>query len=361
MNYRDALLLSPVDLGASGTKVIDINVDKPISRLDIKFKTTKASQGMSAGSPANITKLEIVDGSKVLHSLTGYESQALAYYSRPPGVVMDHGQHISTLSEMDLYSIDFGRWLWDEVLAFVPGNFNNPQLKITFDEDVSDTSVTVNECEVWARIFDEKLISPMGFLAAIEHYSYTCGANNSFETITMPEDRPYRQILVRAFQAGYEPWYQIDEARLDEGTLERIPFDYTNLETYYRMMKGIWPMIVQQSALISDTGGLTFYIPPTDYYSGGVFQGLGGTTEVYHTAASSRGGKLQITGSGNINILGMVFGYLPWHCYQFPMGQKDVIDDWYDPAGKKPRLRLRASTGGTSGTGQVVIEELYKY
>lgn len=360
MNYRTALLLSPEDVGASGTKVIDINVDKPISRIDITFKTTKASQGMSAGSPANITKIELVDGSKVLHSLNGYENQALGYYSRP-GVIMDHGQHISTLSEFDTYSIDFGRWLWDEILAFLPDRFANPQLKITFDEDVSDTSVTTNEMEVLAHIFDEKEISPLGFLSALEHYAYTCGADNSFETITMPEDRPYRQILVRAFQQGYEPWYNIDEARFDEGTLDRIPFEYTNLENYYRRMKSVWPMIVQQVTLISAAAGTIFYIPQTDYYANGAFIGLGGTTEVYNTNASSRGGYLKLTGSGEINIAGITYGYLPWHCYQFPMGQKNLIDDWYNPAGKKPRLRLRASTGATSATGAVVIEELFRY
>lgn len=361
MNYRHALLLSPADLGPSGTKIVDLDVETPISRIEIRFKTTKAAQGMNAGAPANISKIEIVDGSKVLYSLNGYECQALAYYSRPPGVVLDHGQHVNALSEMDVYPIDFGRNLWDEELAFIPGNFHNPQLKITYDEDVADTTVTANECEVWARIFDEKVISPLGFLSAIEHYSYTCGANNSFETISMPEDRVYRQILVRAYQAGYEPWYNIDEARFDEGTLGRIPFDYTNLETYYRMMKSVWPLIVQQVVLAPTTGANDFFLPITDYNGAIVLTGMGGTSEAFITAASGRGGKFNLQNSVTVNMTGLLGGYLPWHCYQFPMGKKDDIADWYDPAGKKPRLRLRASTGATSVTGAVVIEELFKY
>jgi len=43
------------------------------------------------------------------------------------------------------------------------------------------------------------------------------------------------------------------------------------------------------------------------------------------------------------------------------MGEQQTIDDWYNPAGKKPRLRLRSYTGGTSSTAQVVLEELYRY
>ena len=358
--YRDALLLAAEDVGASGTKVIDLDVDQKISRIDMRFQTTKASQGMSAGSPANITRIELVDGAEILHSLTGYESQALAYYNRP-GISMEHGQHISTLSEADFFSLDFGRWLWDMELAFDPARFRNPQLRVSFDEDVSDTSVTANELEVTARIFDEKEITPIGFLRAVEHFDYTVGSDNSFETVKLPEDFVIRQMLVRAFRDGFEPWAQIDEARLDENNLQRIPFDYTNLENYYRQKKSEWPLIHTSLALISDAGGLTFYIPQTDFYSGASFMGLGGTTEVHHTNASSKGGKLAVTGTGAINMLGQSFGYLPWHCFQFPFGYQKDIEDWYNPAERSPRLRLRAASSGTNGTGQVVLEQLRRY
>ncbi len=360
MKYRSAQLLAPEDLGAAGTKVINLDLDQIISAIDIRFQTTKASQGQSEASPGNITKIELVDGSEVLHSLTGYENQALAYYNTP-GISMEHGQHISTLSEVDMFRIAFGRWLWDEELAFDPKRFRNPQLRITFDEDLSDNSVTANELEVLARIFDEKPVTPMGYLRSIEHNDYTPGANNSFEVVKLPEDDPIRQILVRAFTDGFEPWTTIKEARLDENNLQRVPFEFTDLEQYYRMMKAYWPLIQTQISAISAAAGHTFYIPQTDFYSGALFAGLGGTTEVFHTNASSKGGKLQITGSGEINILGQTQGYLPWHCYQFPMGRPAVMDDWFEPQGKSPRLRLRAGSNGTSGAVQVILETLRRY
>lgn len=360
MKYRRSLLMAAEDLGASGTKVIDVNIQKPISRIEVKFQTTKSKHGMDAGQPANILKVELVDGSKVLHSLNGYESQALAYYNRGK-ISMEHGQHLGGSSETDLYVIDFGRFLWDTELAFVPMNFSNPQLRITFDEDLSDDGVTVNECEIWADIFDLADISPIGFLAAIEHYAYTCGANNSFELIAMPEDRTYRQILLRAYLDSYEPWYVIDEARFDEGTLDNIPFDFTNLETYYRMMKSTWPMLQIPFQGISASGGKNFYICPTDYYANIIFGGINAAPDTYLGAASARGGMFPSVSATNQNFWGTAIGWLPWHTFQFPMGRQDVIDDWYDPAGKKPRLRLRASTGATSGIGQVVIEELHRY
>lgn len=360
MNYRQSQLLVAEDVGVSGTKVIDINVNKPISQIDITFKTTKASQGMSAGSPANISKIELVDGSKRLFSLSGYECQALAYYSRRD-IVCDHGQHVSTLSEFDVYPILFGRWLWDKILAFDPKKFINPQLRITFNEAVSDTSVTANELEVWAHIFDELAISPIGFLSAIQHYNYTCGAADSYETIELPDDRLIRQVLVRAYQDSYEPWYQIDEARFDEGTLDKIAWEFTNLENYYRRMKSHWPLIQQQVVLNAPPASAKFYLPMTDYNAGLAGIGQGGFEEISLAVVSARGGMFDIVESVGINIVALAFGYLPWHCYQFPMGLKDVIEDWYDPKGKRPRLRLRASTAGVSGTGEVVLEELHRY
>lgn len=358
MKYRDALLFPAKDLGASGTEVIDINVSQPISRLEFTYKTTKGAQTMSYGTPANISRIELVDGSTRLHSLTGYENQALAYYSRP-GRVMDHGQHIMNTSETDIYAIDFGRWLWDDQLAFDPARFVNPQLRITYNEATSTSTNSAGTLEVWAQIFDEKPVTPLGFLSAIEHYSYTHGAGDSYETIELPQDRPIRQMLIRADQAGYEPWYSQDEIRFDEGTLDKIAFEYTDLEMYYRRMKSYWPLITAQIAVAPGATGETYYVPVTDYYAGMSFMGQGGTEEVYVTAASSRGGQMALDSTTTNNILGVLFGYLPWHCFQFPMGLKDVIDDWYDPAGKKPRVRNRVNT--TGGTGQLVLEELYRY
>jgi len=360
MNYRTAELLAPEDLGASGTKVIDIDVQKPISRIEIRWRTTRATEGQAAGAPADITKVEIVDGSKRLVSATGYELQALGYYNRP-GSLFSHSQMLNGNSGMTLIPIDFGRELWDELLAFDPTKFTNPQLRITYDEDVSDTSVTVNEMEILAHIFDEKVVSPVGFLSAIEHFDYTLGADNSFETVELPQDRVIRQMLVRAFQSGYEPWYSIDEARFDEGTLDKIAFEYTNLEKFARMMKATWKPIIFPIQGHADTVGVVFFTPNTDYWSGFKGNQQSGTASPYVDAASGRGGKITVKAASDIDFDGQTMGYLPWHCYQFPMGKKDDIEDWYDPAGKKPRLRLRASTGATSSTGQVVLEELYRY
>lgn len=363
MNYRIGLILAAKDMGAAGTETFDIKFKQPISRIELTFKTTKALHEMAAGGPANIPKIELVDGSKPLHSLTGYTNQALAYYSRGK-VAMENGEHVATLNQVDTYAIDFGRFLHDPLLAFDPKRFDNPQLKVTWDENASDINVSVNALEIWAELFDEKTISPVGFLSAREIWSSAFGVENAYSEIDIPEDEVIRQILLRGYRDGYCPWSQVKAARLDENVEQRIPFDHTDLEMYFERMRSRWQMMEVPIVFETGTAGRLYYIPSTDYRA--TVLAIAGNDTGYaciETAAPfAAGGKVTLFSSLTyIQFMGVSKGYLPWHCFQFPMGKQDDPEDWFNPAGKKPRLRVRAADSGTSGTGTVVIETLHKY
>jgi len=66
VRYRIAELLAPEDLGPSGTKTVDITTRDPISRIEINFSATNGADGMSDHPAANITRVEVVDGSDLL-------------------------------------------------------------------------------------------------------------------------------------------------------------------------------------------------------------------------------------------------------------------------------------------------------
>jgi len=361
MKYRHAELLAAESISAAGTKTIDLDIVDCLSRIDIRWKATKSKGSMDAHPAADILKIELVDGSDVLHSTTGYENQALAIYSRRVDT-MNHGQHISGSSEESQYGIDFGRYLWDERLAFDPKRFKNPQLKIQHNLALSDTGVSAAELEVFGHFFDEKVVSPMGFLMAKEHHDYTCGSDNSYENIDLPTDYLIRQILVRAYRSGYEPWAQIDEARLDEENLKRVVFDHDSLENYYRVMKGVWKPVQELIVGIASAGGVAFFVTPTDYWATMALLSQGNSPDTYLSGSSMKGGAPTVISAAATQFTGIVHGYLPNHCFQFPLGMQDDIDDWYDVTKlSRPRLRLRAAGSGTSGTGQVVLEQLRRY
>ncbi len=82
MNYRQATILAEKTLGTATTLTVPINLQDPISRIDLLYKPTLVSSGMLAALAVNISKIELVDGSDALHSLNGRQNQALCIYDR---------------------------------------------------------------------------------------------------------------------------------------------------------------------------------------------------------------------------------------------------------------------------------------
>lgn len=360
MNYRQTKLLDAEDVGASGTKVIDLNIQDVISRIDITFATTKSKEGMDSYAHKNITKIELVDGSDVLFSMDGGQCQALCIYDRKCPT-MSHGQHLNANAEFDTYGIDFGRFLFDPELAFDPTRFRNPQLKVTYDEDVADDGVTANELEVIAYCFDEKPVNPVGFLMSKEHYQYTCGAENSYEQVDLPTDHPIRKLLIQGYRSAYEPWNILSEARLSEENLKRIPFDW-ELETYYRMMKGVWTPILEGLVGHADhSGSYAFYVTPTDYWC--EVAGMPSGDGYVYVDQTRTGGKITpYTNSGEQQCKLFLKGFLPNHCFEFPFGNPQDVADWYDVTRKgNVQLRLKAGGSGASGVAAVILQQLRRY
>lgn len=361
MRYRIADILSTEAVDTPGTKTISIKIDQPISRIEIYWQLTKANvAGTSiAHNAADLTKIELVDGSDVLFSLNGYEAMALNIYDRKVPT-MCRGGHLVNQEERIVVGIDFGRYLWDELLALVPARFTNLQLKITFTLTSSDEDAEAGYIGVKGYVFDEKVISPIGFLMAKEHYSYTPSSTTAYEHIDLPTDYPYRKLLVRAFEDGSEPYDSVTEARLDEDNLKRVPFDWDMSEFVYQM-RGVWLPVEETFVVKIPTAGCTQYVTCTDYlYDIHVAQLSPGMGNIYFTAYS--GGKLTFAADVAGTVVGGVLGYAPNHCLEFPFGAPDDIEDWYDVTTKgSVRLRLKAGSGGTSSLNQVFIQQLRRY
>jgi len=362
MNYRTAIILAAQDLvSASGTKTIDLNISDIISRIIIRWQVTKSISYMNSYAHSDILKIELVDGSDVLHSLNGGQNQALCIYDRKVPTMLEGGI-IGANAQISHYGIDFGRFLFDPVLAFDPKQFRNPQLKITYNEALSDTGNEANELEIWAECFDEKVVSPMGFLSAKEHHSYTPASSGVYEYIQLPTDRVIRKMLIQGYLADHEPWYQVAEAKLDEDNDKRIPFDW-NLEKYYQVRKSRDLMVMDSIATQLEVTARAYYLTPTDYWAGLILQ----NTDPSYSAGVpyvGAGGvfSCSVAGGGGTENNGISHGWLPNHCFQFPFGDQQDMADWYD-ATKVGSLRLRLKSGGGYSGSDIatVIQQLRSY
>lgn len=359
MNTRETDILAEKTISADGTETIDLDIADIISRLDITYRYTAATHTMSAPAYKCLSKIEIVDGSDVLFSLEGGQAQALNIYDR--GVpTMSHGQHVNSLTEFQTYGIDFGRWLWDEVLAFDATKFSNPQLKVTIDMDAGSAGVTSGYLRVRGNLFDEKKVTPTGFLMSKEHYSYTPASSGAYEYVELPQDYTIKRMMVQPYLTDYEPWYVISEVKLDENNEGKIPFD-VEVEDYVRRRKGVDPAVEEALDVRGVTGGYTFYTTPTSYYAN-VSLPVAQNVTAYLDGVP-RAGKLVIkSSSGTCNITGTVRGELPNHCINFPFGDQNAIGDWYDTTKlSKARLRLKSSSGYSGSDVAVVLQQYRPY
>lgn len=116
MRYRLTEIQPTLTVTDNKTSIFDINVEQPISRMVIHLRGTNADS-VPDGHPAKgITKIELVDGSDVLYSLTGEEAQATDFYDTgitPLNVVSYVNANVWT----GVFNMNFGRWLWDPKLA----------------------------------------------------------------------------------------------------------------------------------------------------------------------------------------------------------------------------------------------------
>lgn len=363
MNYREVEIFSPKDIGTDGVEVIDINVKDILSSIELIFRTTVVTVDlMTAPHAACISRIEVVDGSDVLISLSGEEAQALAFYGtgRMPlnTVSLVVGEYMRSV-----IPIYFGRKLFDKLLALDPKRFKNLQLKVTWDEDAANTTVVANQLTVRGWAFDEKVGTPRGFLMSKEVKNYT-PANDSYAYTDLPVDYPYRLLMLRSKSTTIEPGIALAQVKLSEEHDKRVPIDMTGDEIAYKTAQEFGE--VEENYKAANTAAaVDIYGAPT--VNVGVFKDI----NITNIAANDDIGAITVTNNKYaIAISGLVLnrrvsarGLCPHSCLALPMGDLNDIDDWYDVT-KLGNLRLTtlgAAAVGTSPSAQVVLQQLRGY
>lgn len=362
MNHRLSTLLASKSFTANATEVIDITLKEPISEILINHQVLNgAAASMTEHPIACITKVELVDGSDVLFSLSGPQIDAVDWYelkrTRSPWKVALNGNYT------DQYiCLHFGRFLWDPLMAFVPTKFKNPQLKITLDIDAGGQTPTTNKLEVYAAVFDEKIIEPIGFLMHKEVKDYAMGSA-THEYTDLPTDYPYRKLFIRQKTLGTEPNSVLSHIKLSEEFDKKVVFDH-DANILANILCCQAPPYEEHWLYAVQTAQKYIMCTPTTRCAG-----VG--AEWTETAAAALsisiydgdGGRLKVIGSTGCNAQIFVRGWLPHGVWEIPFGEPFDPDDLYDVT-KLDNLRLdllSASGRSSSDSVQIFLQQLRTY
>jgi len=358
MNTRIATILAAADLGASGTKIIDINLKDVISRITVNYRTVNADTTIIAHPAACVEKIEMVDGSDVLFSLSGFQTQGMNFYDRN-GKVPNTSVRTYASTQRAVFTIDFGRFLFDPVVAFDPTKFANPQLKITFDRTKANAACVTSDCEVLAHIFDELAPSPAGFLMSKEIYSYVVGTTG-FEYIDLPVDHTTQQIYAKAFLAPYGMTSIWDEFKLSEDNDKRIPLAHS-ADELERIAFETYGIVKEHVKCNAAAGVANFYGMPTS--SGFAVGSVEGGYEDL-AAFSQGGGQFAIDNvTGALRARVTMIGNCPHGVIPLLPKPGPEILDWWDVK-KLGSLRLRVKDSAPAAdtyTGEIFVKQYRPY
>lgn len=358
-NYRHVNILSNKTITTAGTTSRDINLKDVISRLIFKWNITAHSSAEAmAGHPSEaVEKIEIIDGSDVLTSLDGPEAMAFNYYDRGQ-VPQSYINQVTNTQSYFTTSIDFGRWLWDEQLALDPNMFDNLQYKITYDKENMAANAAAMYVTVMAECFDDKGVSPMGFLNREEHKTWT-PASSTTEYITLPTDQAIRGIMTRGYSSDDHVRAQIHDVKITENHDKHVILD-TDTRSYIADQFGEYPQIRETFIHVGNTSPEQHYVMPSyEVYYNGVSTAA---EDVFASTIEGCAIKVDVE-SGSNRVEGEVHGFIPHHCLWFPMGQHNNIDDWWGPE-RESDLEIQTtadSSVGSDPAGYVCLEQLRRY
>jgi hypothetical protein len=352
-------ILAAEAASTAGTKVIDLNIIDLISRITVVMKGTN-STGVPTAHPAKmISKIELVDGSDVLFSLSGIECQALNFYETgelPENALM----YVNDVQCMATFHIHFGRYLWDKILALDPSRFSNLQLKITHNKASGGGAPDAGELGVYADLMSKEDASPVGFLMAKEIQSYAL-TSSAHEYISLPTDYPFRKLIIASLAAAKQPWEQYNKIKLSIDNDRIVLINNLSVSALAKFLPG--HRRFTEFLVGTGTGSAEgTYCTPAMW----AFAASGALV----SAQTANGILTQIYGgyftalmdSAEIFQL-LISGKAPHGAIEIPFGDQTDIETWLKTA-KIGSLKLDVTAGSsvlTSSTAEIVSQQLRNY
>lgn len=357
MKVRDHYIAKAQTLADSATTTIDIPKGLKIQELRVKVGATNGATSNTVGKVCSlVSKLELVDGSDVLHSVSMCKEQALNFYTngRFPRKELSAGAAVAIFEEA---LMQFGRYFRDREYYLDTGHFSNPQFRMTHAFTVSATAgiaTGTGSLSLIARVIEDQAPPYKGFVMSKELKSFTTVASGD-ESTELPLDYPYLSLLVAALKTTIEPQTILTNFKLQRDAGRYVDFDMTgvdllsfNLEKYGVAKELFRPLKDTTFTWLSDV-----------YAKTGAQFVIGGATGkgLVTTAVGESIGGVFTTGETVDLMTILAAGACPHASFYLPFGDGVNPEDWLNPAGLA-ELKLILSQGVASGAATIVTSQL---
>jgi len=359
MNYRYHEIQALTSVVNGETLEVDLDMRDPISELLLDLRVTHGAGGDSTEHNLKCwKKIEIIDGSDVLFSLDGLEAQALDIYHS--GLYPRGGwfNYLTTTESDAQVAISFGRYPWDEEIAFDPSKFRNPKLRITFDADAGGMNVASGKVSVMAALFDEKAITPGGFFMSKEVKRWSADAA-AHEYTDCPRDYPYRKMLLQGRYPGCPPHWIFDNIKLATDQDKKVILNGEFRDLMFSLGR--------ENAFVREllTGGgvvalTTGHCTPTMDVMGIANQWRDDTDGGDIATYNGDGGQYQWWCELAQNTVHHIQGWAPHGTLQIPFGKQGVVGDWFDPS-TVGSLKLDCTSGVAAAVQKLFLQQYRTY
>lgn len=359
MNYRLAVIHALKSYDSDTVEVIDLNMVDPISHMVIELTTVFGSSVPTAHVLDCLTKIELIDGSDVLWNTNGRCAEGIDWYHSGGMQRRNYNYWLHNGAPTRTIVLNFGRYFWDTMLALNPTSFRNLQLRITLDIDAGGADVTPCKLRVWAGLFDQKDISPIGFIMTkeIKAYALTTGGT---EYTDMPTDYKWIAMYLQSLLPGTETNQTIANIKISENMDKRIPYDCSG-EDLMKTIELTTRPYQEMFWCATDNSNRTQYITPTTNVIAqcNEWNQSPGTGSI--SLYDGDGGSLktkQLTAGQNVMI--NCAGYLPHALYHIPFGRLDDIGDYYDVRSINS-VMAEIKAAAVTHTARILLQQLRNY
>jgi len=353
-NYREVELLPIKSVGASGTETIDINVDEPVTSLDVYFRATNGAAVADTVPPEGcIDKIEIVDGGKVYWSTSGPQAVAAAVYETgkwPAGnndERANNGQYI-------LIPLLFGRYIGDEEFAFSPTKLLNPQIKVTWTRNALHTAAGYT---LGIRVKTMQGVTSASRALMVKSVRSWTSAGAGIDGTDLPVDLDIRKLYIGLWKTMRLWSEMLTHLKMDCDVGKLIMFDITSAR-FVDMMKDFFPPVGHHATICMDDGVWKESFLG-NLLGTAVNSGSPGYFANAWSAFASRYQQWSQTDAGvaaaDVASTLYVEGYLPWTVLCYPFGRQQEPDTWFK-ASRYGQVKLELTQGEAAVPFSILLQ-----